>query len=181
MKRGKSKRLVIDASVGRAAGPENAVHPTSKNCRDVLLAVLEICHQAVFSPSLADEWREHASAFAVTWRRSMFAKKKIVRVSAAEDTFLRSRAEAMLDNQFRREALRKDMHLVETALAADARILSLDESARELVALVAERLIELQRICWVNPDSSDEKPLDWLHAGAPDDKTRRFRGGTDVD
>lgn len=37
-----SKHLVIDASVARSSGGENAMYPTSKNCRDFLKAVLEV-------------------------------------------------------------------------------------------------------------------------------------------
>lgn len=40
-----SKRLVIDASVARASGGDDAIFPASKHCRDVLLATLCVCHR----------------------------------------------------------------------------------------------------------------------------------------
>ncbi len=39
-----SKRLVIDASIARSAGGNEATIPCSKHCRDFLKSVLEICH-----------------------------------------------------------------------------------------------------------------------------------------
>lgn len=47
----RSRSLVIDASVARAAGPREAVHPTARNCRDFLVIAGEICHRMCFSLS----------------------------------------------------------------------------------------------------------------------------------
>jgi hypothetical protein len=35
-----------------------------------------------------------------------------------------------------------------------------------------ERLPELRKICWVNPDAVDEDLCDWLKNGAPAERTR---------
>ncbi|MGA9382780.1 MAG: hypothetical protein WBV73_28800 [Phormidium sp.] len=66
-----SKLLVIDASVARAAGGESAKSPTSKYCRDFLLAVLDISHRVVMTPDIRKEWDKHQSSFARTWLRTI--------------------------------------------------------------------------------------------------------------
>ncbi|VXD11233.1 hypothetical protein PL8927_140065 [Planktothrix serta PCC 8927] len=76
MKNKQSKYLVIDASVARSCGGEDAKHPTSKNCRDFLNAVLKICHSMVMTPELKVEWNKHESTFARKWRVSMIARRK---------------------------------------------------------------------------------------------------------
>ena len=48
-----SKRLVIDASVARAAGGEDATYPISVSCRDFLKAVLDLSHRVVMTPDTA--------------------------------------------------------------------------------------------------------------------------------
>jgi hypothetical protein len=67
---------VIDASIAHAAG-EVSMHPTSRNCREFLQAVLVICHRMVLTPRIQQEWSKHESRFARTWRKSMMARKKI--------------------------------------------------------------------------------------------------------
>ena len=78
-----SRRLVIDASVARAAG-DTSMHPTSRSCRDFLLAILEICHRFVMTQSIKEEWDKHQSGFARKWRVSMVARKKLVVVQVDE-------------------------------------------------------------------------------------------------
>jgi hypothetical protein len=41
MAKARSTVLVIDCSIAHAAGPEDAVHPTAKHCRDFLLAAIQ--------------------------------------------------------------------------------------------------------------------------------------------
>jgi hypothetical protein len=72
----RSRLLVVDASIARAAG-DVSTHPTSRRCCDFLLAVREICHQIVMIAPIQHEWDKHQSRFARTWRLSMLAKKKL--------------------------------------------------------------------------------------------------------
>jgi hypothetical protein len=169
-----SRALVIDASVARAAGPEGAVHPTAKHCRDFLLAVLGISHRAVFSQAIADEWKKHQSGFALAWRRSMFARKKIDRLDVPEDSTLREQLAQAATNEKGRTAMLKDAHLVEAALASEKRIVALDDIARDYFRTAAVSVGLLREICWVNPDKPDETPVDWLHADAPTDSFRKL-------
>ena len=61
-----------DADVARAAGGENAIHPTPKHCRDFLESVRVICHRVVMSKEIKEEWDEHKSNFTRTWLYKMF-------------------------------------------------------------------------------------------------------------
>jgi hypothetical protein len=100
MARMRSQSLVIDASVAQAAGPESAVHPTAKVCRDFLIAVLDLCHHAVFTEAIVDEWKRHQAGFAPQWRVSMFARKKIDRPDCpADDGFRRQLQETAADDE----------------------------------------------------------------------------------
>jgi hypothetical protein len=48
---GESKQLVVDANVARSAGGVSASNPTSKHSRDLLSAILRICHRIVMIAS----------------------------------------------------------------------------------------------------------------------------------
>src|SRR5207248_3536986 len=115
MARARSQRLVIDASVARAAGPQDAVHPTAKLCRDFLLGVLDVCHHAVFSSSITDEWRVHQSGFARQWRVAMFARKKIEQLDDPVNRELRRQIEKTTSDDKHQDAMLKDVHLIEAA------------------------------------------------------------------
>jgi hypothetical protein len=59
-----SRRLVIDASVARSSGGEDALYPLPKQCRDFLKATLSCGHRVVLSPPVNAEWKKHESGFA---------------------------------------------------------------------------------------------------------------------
>lgn len=50
-----SRRLVIDVSIAYASGGEEATFPTSKNCRDFLIAVRALGHRAVMTFAITAE------------------------------------------------------------------------------------------------------------------------------
>jgi hypothetical protein len=159
-----SRRLVIDASVASAASSKQ--HPVSIACRDALAAVLNTCHRMVMTNDIAEEWGRHQSGFSLRWRRSMNAKKKIIRVAVARNDALRARlAEIELDRQTRENIL-KDFHLVEAALATDQAILSLDRSARIGFKQAAKGVGLLRPLVWLVPSSPEHKTVEWLEQGA---------------
>ena len=179
-----SKLLVIDASVLKASGDENATYPTSKHCYQFLQNVLEICHRAVLTRALETEWNNHRSRFGQAWRGKMERKGKLIRVKSLEESDLRAKiymtdsflanymSESLSENltEKNRSAVKKDIHLIEAALATDKIVVSLDDNtARRFFALAAqgvEELSELKAIAWVNPDKPDESPIEWLKNGA---------------
>ncbi len=172
MARSRSELLVIDASVARAAGPEDAVHPMAKNCRDFLLAVRDICHRMIFTEPIAAEWKQHQSGFARQWRTSMNARKKIDWIVVSEDEALRRQLQEAGTTDKQKEAMLKDAHLIEAASIQGKRIAALDEIVRELFRRSADLAPQLRDICWVNPNRPIEDSLGWLSDGAPADPFR---------
>jgi hypothetical protein len=184
----RSRRIVIDCSIAQAAGTENAVHPTAKHCRDFLLAVLHICHRMVYSSAIKDEWDRHQSSFARKWRTEMFARKKIDRVVSPEDDELQEKLDGLTANDTEneaatkdpacldniREAMKKDLHLVEAALATDRIVASLDDAVRDHFKDCSPALGRVKTVIWVNPNQPAEAVLSWLQNGAPLDKNRRL-------
>ncbi len=169
-----SQRLVIDASVARSSGGEDAVFPTSKNCRDFLKAVLDICHHVGLTPEIRDEWHKHQSNFAKRWLISMFARKKAELIDSAEDQKLRDKISRAAQSEKARAAMLKDVHLLEAALATDKIVVALDETVRALFIEAAISVGEIRNVVWVNPDRVNEEPLLWLEEGAKPDKKRRL-------
>ena len=130
----KSKRLVIDTSVARASGGEDAVYPVSKDCRDFLQTVLDVCHKIVLSQEMREEWKRHWSDFTRKWRVRMDARKKVVRISDTQNDVLRGKITSSCCKQGEREAMLKDVFLIEAALATDSTVASLEKVVRGLFA-----------------------------------------------
>jgi hypothetical protein len=171
----KGKQLVIDASVARSCGGSEANYPTSVHCRDFLNAVLELSHQVVMNPAIRDEWNKHESSYALAWRRSMVAKKRLVVQSKSErDPAIWDFLEKMAKTDRQYHEITKDICLLEAALASDRIIISLDENtARKFFNKAAVDLKLLRSIAWLNPDKiEDEQPIAWIQADCPLDEWR---------
>jgi hypothetical protein len=154
MKANQSSRLVIDASIARASGGVEAVHPTATVVRDFLQQVLRICHRAVMTPALKMEWDRHESNFARKWRRSMVARKKLILLDLPERTDLRKAIDEGLASETEKSAMRKDFLLVEAAIATDERIISLDDKVQALFSTESKEISDLRNIVWINPDTN---------------------------
>lgn len=172
----RSKRLVIDASVARAAGGEEASYPVSKNCRNFLKAVLTICHRIVMTPEIGEEWKRHRSNFAQTWLASMQGRKKVFRLDSATNYKLRDKIEraASQMKEHEREAMRKDFLLIESSVMTDCTVISLDDAVRRLFAEALQSVGELKNVVWVNPGRIEEELIRWLENGAKPEKGRRL-------
>ena len=155
----RSKLLVIDATVVHAAGETEKVD--SSATRNFLFAVLEICHRAVLTTQIRQEWSRHQSKVTRRWRVAMYARRKISELNVSADLALRSRL-TRRRNLDASNAILKDAHLIEAAREADEIVVSMDERARALF-----NVQELKSILWVNPISEPQRALDWLHDGAP--------------
>jgi len=165
------KRLVIDASVLRAAGQSD--HPTSHRCRAFLDEVLRICHKAVVSGSAATEWRRHSSRFSLAWQAAMASRGKLMYEDPPPVADLRTAVDA-LTAAADQVAATKDLHLVEAALAADYVVASLDDRARRVFALVSKDVAALRAVAWANPSLDDRAVLLWLREGALAGTQRRL-------
>ncbi|MEP0858722.1 hypothetical protein [Trichocoleus sp. DQ-U1] len=169
-----SKRLVIDASVARSSGREEATCPTSVNCRDFLLAVLNICHKVVMTPDIRNEWDKHQSGFARKWRAQMVARKKFEYLDIPINNELWEKVETFAPTDKQRGEMIKDLHLIEAAIATDKIVISLDDNtARCFFSRASVQVDELKDIVWVNPDKTEEeKPIEWLENGAEPESDR---------
>jgi hypothetical protein len=168
-----SRRIVIDASVARAAGETD--HPTSQRCRLFLLDVLTICHRVALSQDITREWDKHASRYTIKWLRAMRSRGKVIRVTpAASDLFERVLAAADWSAKDI-AAVEKDMPLPLAALAADYLVASGDNRIRDRFARVAGEVDEVGGITWVNPGTADDHCGPWLHAGARHDDAQTLR------
>ena len=167
--------MVIDADVARAAGSETATHPRAKHCRDFLDEVLTLSHRVVMTERINNEWKNHQSRFARRWRVSMDARKKIDRIAPPEYMEIRDKVTNATSDENEIEALQKDFHLLQAALATDQTITSLDETIRRLFKRASQQVGEIRNIIWVNPDKTAvEHPIAWLQNGAPPEAHRKL-------
>jgi hypothetical protein len=97
---------------------------------------------------LEKEWRDHRTPFAAQWLSSMMSKSRVHFVESLRSVRLRRsiHAAAAATKKKEHDALEKDFHLVEAALATDKLIASLDEKVRKLFALAAGNVIALRKI-----------------------------------
>ncbi|MEQ9669765.1 hypothetical protein [Coleofasciculus sp. G2-EDA-02] len=172
--KGVSKQLVIDASVARSSGGEDATYPTSVHCRDFLQAVLDICHKVVMTPDIKQEWDKHQSTFALRWRRRMVAKGKFVFLNVPLDKELWDKIDQIAATNRQRAEMFKDLRLLEAAIATDKTVISLDDNtARTFFSQAAVEINALKEIVWVNPDKVEEEtPIEWLERGAKPESDR---------
>ena len=170
-----SKRLVIDADVAQASGDEDATDPRAINCRDFLTEVMTQNHKIVMTRKINDEWKRHQSRFALEWRASMDARRRVDRIDPLEYDELQDKVTNTVDNENEIEVMQKDIHLLEAALKTDKTVISLDQTVRQLFATVSQRVGEIRDIIWVNQDrTSEEQPITWLQNGAPPELHRQL-------
>lgn len=169
------KRLVVNASVARAAGGEGATASVSINCTEFLETFRdESPHHVVMTPELSEEWDEHQSNFAATWLKSMIARKRFAYLRPPQNTTLYDEIEGTATRESDLEALQKDFHLLQAALATDQTVISRDETIRQLFVRASQQVGEIRRIIWVNPDRTEEEPIVWLQNGARPDSERQL-------
>jgi hypothetical protein len=167
----RSRLLVIDASIARAAG-EVSMHPTSRSCREFLQAVLRHGHRMAMPEDIQEEWNKNQSRFARGWRTSMVARKRIEFVEVAPHLTLEKRVARAVADEFLAVIIDKDRRLIEAALVIEKRVTSLDDHVRKHLQDHLSRLLEIRSICWVNPCAPEEEAVAWLEAGAPAERTR---------
>jgi len=170
-----SRRLVIDACVAGQAGDRIRLRPEGKACREFLDAVLRVCHRIVTSEDIFSEWKEHAGSFAWKWLRCMAAAKKWERIAPQSMERLEQGVARTHATDAEREIMKKDLRLIDAALASDRCVVSLDK-VRTLFALTSATTAELRSVVWVNPDLPEDHPIEWLEQGAPAEEHRKLGG-----
>jgi hypothetical protein len=177
----KNRKLVIDASVLRAAGETEAT--TSITCREFLDTIFKLSHYVVETDDIRDEWTKHASWVAKQWLIDIERKDKLHKINGRiqntefrnkleETTFENTNLEYTKNNH---DAMLKDARLVEAALLADKDVSSCDDKVRKLFALAGTQVKELEQIVWVNPTKEEENAIEWLKNGAKAEKERQLK------
>ncbi len=175
MRATKTKRLVIDADVARASGGEEATNLRAIDCRDFLEGVRKHNHKMVTTRKISDEWKRHQSRFALAWRTSMEARRRVVRINPPEYNELQDKVTNTTDNENDIDTMQKDMLLLEAALETDKTVISLDETVRRLFARASQQVGEIRDIIWVNPErAAQEQPIEWLKNGTPSEIHRQL-------
>lgn len=155
-------RIVVDASVARAAGGEDAIYPVSKQCRDILSAILDICHHVVMTTEIYSEWKRHHSTFSRKWRVQMLGRKKVDIFGDVGNELLLSNIDELDIDDAIKNIMKKDVLLISAATATDRIILSLDDNARRHFAAAATDIPLLRDIVWMNPAGDFENLTNWL-------------------
>ncbi len=166
-----SKRLVIDASVARASGNNRADMQSSRS-RELLQTVINVCHRVVFTDAITEEWKRHQSRFAITWLKSMYAKRKVVRIAVVADEELRSKATTNA-SEADKTIMLKDFILIEAALATDHIVMSRDKEAGQCFATACKHAGAMSHVMWVSPEDADVN--EWLANGAEVDASKQLR------
>lgn len=170
------KRIVVNASVARAAGGEDATASVSINCTEFLETFRDqTSHHIVMTLELSEEWDKHQSNFAAAWLANMIATKRFHYVVLPQNRALYDKIEAAASQQKDINAMLKDFHLLGAALATDKTVISLDETIRKLFAQTTQQVGEIRNIVWVNPErTTEEQPITWLKNGAPSEAQRQL-------
>ena len=124
---------------------------------------------------ISDEWKRHQSRFALEWRVSMDARRKIDRINPPEYAGLQAKVTNTASGEDEIEVMEKDFHLLQAALATNQTIISLDETVRQLFKRASQQVGEIRDIIWVNPDrAAEEQPIAWLQNGTPPEPHRQL-------
>ena len=172
MSSAEGNRLATDASVATSTGEQG---PRGKHCQAFLLFMIKKTpHRLVMTKEIGAEWDNHSHPFARRWRRSMNAKRRVDRPRIDHDPTLAQKIVRANPSEKALDAMEKDLHLIEAAKATDNRIVSLDDAARKYFCGASGSVGELRQILWVNPVMKEERPIQWLEEGAPDEEQRRI-------
>src|SRR5436305_10717657 len=103
----------------------------SISCRDCLIAVKDTKHKIVTTETIRVEWHKHQSRFTRAWLVSMVAQRRVCWIDATADDELCYKVKQCTSNEKKREAMLKDVHLIEAALKSDKVVISMDETVRQ--------------------------------------------------
>lgn len=168
-----SKVLVVDASVMRAAGGEEATDPAPAHARDALKAILTICHRICVSPELREEWKRHRSRFAKRWLTQMYAAGKVLSCEPPSCSAILADIRSFHSiTQSDIAAVEKDIHLIAVALATGQAVLSWDKRVAVAIRKVcADRKTVTSKavahVLWIDPVTDSDALQAWLSETGP--------------
>jgi hypothetical protein len=104
----------------------------------------------------------------------MSAQKRIEDTEGEEFAHHLDRACACLEHDSWKGALRKDFHLVRSALASGQTIISNENRFPLLVATACRTIQEFSSLYYANPAAEGDACILWIKAGAEKDTVRRI-------
>jgi predicted nuclease of predicted toxin-antitoxin system len=108
-----------------------------------------------FPKMVREEWRRYAHRYARKWFDSMSAQRKAPMREPTESAELRAAFRKSRLTKGLRETVAKDLHLLETALAADGIIVTKDRNLRRAMENDTRLAKIAARIRWFNPVTDD--------------------------
>lgn len=171
MTRKNRKRLVIDANIARSAGRSPVL--VSLYSRRCLEAIRLDEHIVVFNSALREEWKKHASLLAKQWQVAMQQRRRIEDVEGTEFAVLLESACDCLTETAWKDALRKDFHLVKSALASGQILLSNESRLPRHLQVACEAVAEFRKLFFACPEREQDECIDWIRAGAKKEPKRR--------
>lgn len=172
MAKARFRRLVIDADIARSASETE--HPLSSACRAFLNQVRDSEHHVVITNAISSEWRRHHSVYARKWLVSMWGRKLVDEIEIEEDAALRTKVIDAVTSRSEKNAVAKDLHLIEAALVTDKLVASRDETVRAVFKITSNSVKDIRRVVWVNPTKEGETPIKWLREGAKSERHRQL-------
>lgn len=156
-----NRKIVVDASVARSAGASK--DQFSINCREVLDTLLRSRHLMTMSPVLYQEWNLHAGHIAQEWLGSMQSRGLIYFLQECTCREIRAACNMCAMSDKNKVAWKKDFHLICAAHVTDKAIISLDDEARDIFAMIADSSSEVSSIEWMNPYSEFSVIAAWVN------------------
>ena len=167
--------IVVDTCIARAAGTRSG-DVTALLCCDVLDNIKTNGHSLAMSKLLYDEWmknksgvgghhKTYASRYAITWFADMQTRGRVKWYALDIDKELRPVVTCAAVPETRR-AIEKDLHVLETALEADKRVMSIERRLPNHLRQLCAHVPQIHEILWLNPNV--HSAVQWLTNGAQD-------------
>ncbi|HUR60972.1 MAG TPA: hypothetical protein VM286_01230 [Candidatus Thermoplasmatota archaeon] len=128
----------------------------------------------VTCPQLRQEWRIHASRFSKSWLVEMTSRERLFHLEETIHPAIRARIEHLVLDETIKTAMKKDVHLLETAISTDFRVISLERKCREWFIQYCCQIGEVAAIAWANPMRAHDNTTEWIAAGLPHEAWRQL-------
>jgi hypothetical protein len=164
--------VVVDSSVAKASGGEEATHPTASHSRDIMLAIRSAKRALCYSEPIALEWTKHMSRFARQWLSSMHARKLVDTRPIEPQVGLRNKVKNCGSPAAERALMEKDFHLLDASCFSGGPIVSLDNSARRCFAKYYNSLGLKAGVHWTAPSEEAPSGFEWIKTETIKSQTR---------
>ena len=157
-------QVVIDASVARSTGADQATDYRSASCRMVLSVIRkQKQYYVLMTDAIIEEWLKHESSSAKSWLTYMSSKDRVIVISKSVNERFRNRVKHHAPPN-KLHIMLKDCHLLEACFIGNNIVISLDEEVRGLYASICDKIPQLKQVLWANPNQ--EPIIPWLQTGA---------------